>query len=87
MKMNVNIETERLLVLEFVGGGAVMPGDSAKDGEDVDEWADDGEDIGVIADGETALILSLVIIFLNLQMIYTNHKVERKPNLFFHINE
>lgn len=57
MKTKVNVETERWLVPELEGGGAVMPGESAKVGEDVGDWAEDGGVIGVTADGETASIL------------------------------
>ena len=44
---------------ELEGDGAVMTGDSAKDGEDVGDPPEDGEVIGVPADGVTASLLSL----------------------------
>ena len=43
---------------ELEGDGAVMTGDSAKDGEDVGDPTEDGEVIDVPADGETASLLS-----------------------------
>ena len=43
---------------ELEGYGAVMTGDSAKDGEDVGDPPEDGEVIGVPAEGETASLLS-----------------------------
>ena len=43
---------------ELEGYGAVMTDDSAKDGEDVGDPPEDGEVIGVPAEGETASLLS-----------------------------
>lgn len=45
---------------ELEGDGAVMTGDSAKDGEDVGDPTEDGEVIDVPADGETASLLSFI---------------------------
>ena len=42
---------------ELDGDGAVMPGDSGKNGENVGDWAEDCGVIGVTADGETASML------------------------------
>ena len=69
MAKRVSVETESWLVPELEGDGAVIPGDSAKDGEDVGDSSEDGdvgdssedgEVIGVPADGETAFILSII---------------------------
>ena len=56
----VSVETERWLVPELEGDGAVMTGDSAKDGEDVGDPTEDGEVIDIPADGETASLLSFI---------------------------
>uniref|UniRef100_M4F9V7 Uncharacterized protein n=1 Tax=Brassica campestris TaxID=3711 RepID=M4F9V7_BRACM len=50
MTTRVSVEAERWLVPELEGDGAVMTGDSAKDGEDVGDATEDGEVIGVPAD-------------------------------------
>ena len=50
MTTRVTVEAERWLVPELEGDGAVMTGDSAKDGEDVGDATEDGEVIGVPAD-------------------------------------
>lgn len=56
----VGVETERSLVPDFEGDGAVIAGDSAIDGEDVGDSAEDGVVVGVPDDGEPASILSFI---------------------------
>ena len=43
MAKRVRVETESWLVPELEGDGAVIPGDSAKDGEDVGDSSEDGD--------------------------------------------